>query len=173
MPTFLVRKALGEPRRRSVFPCPIRPVLGASSWKEACDRTERADGRKVSQQTFAILPKIAEADAFVRSDPWARRIVYEVHPELSFARWAGAPMANGKKTPAGREERLRLVAAIFGPGVFSAMRQSLRGHHVGSDDLADAFAAVWTAARILAGAAERFPRETTVDAEGVAMRIWA
>ena len=168
----LARKALGE-RRSSVFPTPIRPVLGASSWKEACARTERADGRRVSKQTFAILPKIAEADVLVRSDSWARRNLYEVHPELSFAKWSGAPMMHGKKTPAGRAERLALIGASFGAGAFEEARHSLRGHHVATDDLADAFAAVWTAARICAGRAEKFPPERDVDEEGVAMQIWA
>ena len=169
----LARKALGEPRRRSVFPSPVRSVLGAHSWKEACARAQRADGRSLSKQTFAILPKIAEADALVRSGPWARRIVHEVHPELSFAKWSGAPMVHRKKSPAGRQERLALISATFGPAVFESARGSLRGHRVGSDDLADAFAAAWTAARIRAGKAERLPAERTVDAEGVAMHIWA
>ena len=169
---LLARKVLGEPRRRSVFPSPIRPVLGARSWEEACARTERADGRKVSKQTFAILPKVAEADEFVRSDSWARRILHEVHPELSFAKWSGAPMAHGKKSTSGRKERLVLITATFGSGVFERARGFLRGHHVGFDDLADAFAALWTAARICAGEAEMLPSERTVDAEGVAMQIW-
>ena len=169
----LARKALGEPRRRSVFPSPVRPALGAGSWKDACARTERTDGRSVSRQTFAILPKVAEADALVRSDPWARRTVHEVHPELSFAKWSGAPMVYGKKSQAGREERHELIAATFGPYVFERLRESLRGHHVGADDLADAFAAVWTASRILTGKAERFPEAKTEDAEGVSMHIWA
>lgn len=168
----LARKTLGEPRRRSVFPSPVRSVLGASSWEEGCARAERADGRSLSKQTFAILPKIAEADAFVRSDPWARRVIHEVHPELSFAKWSGAPMVHRKKSPAGREERLALISATFGQDVFERARGSLRGQHVGSDDLADAFAAAWTAARIRTGKAERLPAERTVDVEGVAMHIW-
>lgn len=169
----LARKALREPRRRSVFPSPVRSVLGARSWKEACARNERTDGRRVSKQTFAILPKIAEADTLIRSDSWARQIVYEVHPELSFAKWSGAPMIHRKKSPAGREERLALISGTFGQGVFESAYGLLRGYHVGSDDLADAFAAAWTAARIRVGKAERFPRERTVDSEGVPMHIWA
>lgn len=170
---ILARRALGKARSSSVFPCPVRPALGASSWTEACALTERADGRRVSKQTFAILPKIAEADAFVRSDPWAHRTIHEVHPELSFAKWSGAPMVHGKKSLLGREERLRLIATTFGSGVFEDVRQSLHSHHVGWDDLADAFAAVWTASRILVDKAKRFPEERVVDAQGVPMQIWA
>src|SRR6202008_694827 len=139
----LARKALGQ-RRSSVFPTPVRAVLGARSWKEACRRNERADGRRVSRQTFAILPKISEADAFVRSVPWARRTLYEVHPELSFATLAGAPMSHAKKSPAGRVERLAVISAAFGRGVFDDAYVHVRGHRVGWDDLADAFALAWT-----------------------------
>lgn len=169
----LARAALGEPRRRSVFPCPVRPALAANSWEEACTLTERTDGRRVSKQTFAILRKVAETDAFVRSDPWAQHVVHEVHPELSFARWSGAPMVYNKKRAAGREERCRLITATFGASAFQALRASLRGTRVGSDDLADAFAAAWSASRILAGIAERLPEDRIVDAEGVPMTIWA
>ena len=96
----LARRALG-PRGSSVFPTPVRAVLGARSWEDACARHERVDGRRVSKQTFGILGKIAEADAFLGSSRWARRTLYEVHPELSFARWAGAPDAAPKEERGG------------------------------------------------------------------------
>ncbi len=170
---LLARKSLGEPRRRSVFPCPLRATLGARSWEEACERTEQIDGRRVSRQTFGILRKIEEADEFVRSDAWACRTIYEVHPELSFAKWSGAPMVYGKKSPAGRDERCRLIAATFGPDAFATVRQSVRGNQVGSDDVMDAFAAVWTASRIRAGTAEPFPVDRVLDTENVPMQMWA
>lgn len=168
----LARQLLGEPRRRSVFPCPIRSVLGAASWEEACRRSERVDGRRLSRQTYAILPKIEEADALIRSDSWARRTFHEVPPELSFARWAGAPMIHQKKTPAGRQERHRVIATVFGSDAFSTALAAIRGNGVATDDLADAFALVWTAWRILHGKAQRLPEEQTVDEEGIPMHIW-
>jgi predicted RNase H-like nuclease len=169
----LARLLLGEPRRRSVFPCPIRSVLGASSWEDACSRTERADGRRVSKQTYAILQKIIEADAFVRSSSWGLAIFREVHPEVSFAKWSGAPMVHNKKSSAGREERRRVIATVFGADAFQTAVASIRGNSVGSDDLADAFAAVWSACRILHGKAEKFPNEQAVDGMGLPMHIWA
>jgi len=81
----LARKLLGHPRGRSVFPCPIRPALGADTREEASARTERIDGRRISQQTWGIVRKIREADTLMRTDEWARGVVHEVHPELSFA----------------------------------------------------------------------------------------
>jgi predicted RNase H-like nuclease len=169
----LARLALGEPRRRSVFPCPPRCVLGASGWEEACARSERIDGRRLSKQTFAILPKIAEADALLRSEEWARRRLYEVHPELSFARWSGTSMRFSKKNPVGREERRRLIADLFGPKAFAAARVAVSGHGITPDDLADAFAGAWSARRILTGRAERFPEKRMVDGKGLVMQIRA
>jgi len=167
----LARRALG-PRGSSVFPTPVRAVLGARSWEDACARHERVDGRRVSKQTFGILGKIAEADAFLRSSRWARRTLYEVHPELSFAQWAGAPMRHPKKSGEGRAERLALIASTFGARVFDDARQAVRGQQVRSDDLADAFATLWTAARVHAGTAERRPPDGVLDRAGLPMVIW-
>jgi predicted RNase H-like nuclease len=169
----LARQYLGEPRRRSVFPCPIRSVLGALSWEDACIRTERADGRRVSKQTFGILEKIEEADAFIRSELWARSVFHEVHPEVSFAKWSGTAMAHRKKSPAGREERRRVIATVFGPDALKTALAAIRGNRVASDDVADAFAAVWSAWRILHGKAEKLPEEQAVDGKGLPMHIWA
>jgi predicted RNase H-like nuclease len=77
-----------------------------------------------------------------------------------------------KKRPAGRTERLALISATFGQGVFEGARAALRGHGVRFDDLADAFGAVWTARRIRTGTAERLPETRTLDACGVPMHIW-
>jgi predicted RNase H-like nuclease len=145
----LARKALGWPRRSSVFPSPVRAILSARTWEKACEISERVDGRRVAKQTFAILSKVAEADALVRTDPWARQVFHEVHPELSFARWAGEPMMYSKKTAAGRQERQDLVAITYGSDVFDEIWVSLRGQGVKKDDLADAFAALWSASRVL------------------------
>jgi len=168
------RQALGEPRRKSVFPCPIRPALGAHLWEEACTRTERVEGRRISKQTFGILRKVEETDRLIRSESWARRIFHEVHPELSFAKWAGRPMTYKKKHPAGREERLKLLNDVIGPRAFETALETIRGHYIARDDLADAFAAVWTASRIVKGNAERLPERwpEPVDSKGVSMHIW-
>ncbi len=82
-------------------------------------------------------------------------------------------MKHRKKSPAGREERQKLIAAAFGSGIFERARESIRGHYVAADDLADAFAAAWTACRILARRAERLPETWQVDGEGMPMHIWA
>jgi predicted RNase H-like nuclease len=171
------RKALGRPRGSSVFSCPVRSVLGASSWEEACALSQLADGRRMSKQAFGIVDKIDEVDRLIRSQEWARQIVREVHPELSFARWAGHPMKHRKKSRDGREERRRLIAAAFGDDAFARAKEAVRGNDVASDDIADAFAAAWTAVRIARRTAESFPaqvnRDVSRDAIGIPMTIWA
>jgi predicted RNase H-like nuclease len=97
----------------------------------------------------------------------------EVHPELSFALWAGAPMKHRKTTAAGLEERQALIATRFGKDAFARARASVRGHGVATDDVADAFAAAWSAARIASETATRFPDQRHGDARGIPMNIWA
>jgi predicted RNase H-like nuclease len=168
----LARLKLGEPRRRSVFPAPIRPALSAKSWEEACQITLAIDGHRVTKQTAAILPKIYEADELLRSASPIRRAIYEVHPEVSFAEWNGAPMAHRKKSPNGRADRESLIGAYFGPDAFAQARSSVRGCRVAADDIADAFAALWTAERISNGIANRLPAAQVTDSCGVPMNIW-
>ena len=66
-----------------------------------------------------------------------------------------------------------LLQRLLASACLKGVRLSIRGGQVGWDDLADAFAAVWTAARIIAGKAERFPETDALDAEGLPMHIWA
>ena len=113
------RRVLGG-RRSTVFPAPARCFLGRP-WEEV---------RGLSKQAFHLLPKIAEVDALV--DPSVQDRVFEVHPELAFARLTGAVLVDPKRTAAGRAAR---VAALGLPSV-----PRLRGAAV--DDVLDALA-VW------------------------------
>ncbi|MCM0080861.1 DUF429 domain-containing protein [Geomonas sp. Red32] len=160
-----------KPRGSSVFPAPIRPALAASSWQEGCDITEAVDGRRISQQTFGILPKIRDIDGFVRSTNLRDRI-FEVHPEVSFAVWNRGPMQSAKRDPQGHQDRRALIARHFGEDAFESVEAQVRGERVAPDDIADAFAALWSANRILIGAAARFPADPALDSHGLPMHIW-
>ena len=39
-------------------PVPVRPVLAATSYRQAWSLGQKADGRKINQQTWNIVPKI-------------------------------------------------------------------------------------------------------------------
>jgi predicted RNase H-like nuclease len=163
------RKLLGRPRSSSVFPAPIRPMLSASSYTQACGIGWRADGRKVNRQTWNIAPKIAQVDVFLAAHPWLRENIHEAHPEVSFWRWnGGRAMEFGKKTGQGQAERRSLVVSQF---PYAAVRESLPRGGWGEDDLLDAFAVLWTAKRVALGAAIAVPPGAPADGLGLRMEI--
>jgi predicted RNase H-like nuclease len=168
----LARALLGRPRASSVFPAPIRPALGAGDRERASRITQRIDGRGVGCQTFGLYPKIRAMDELLQEHPGARERIREVHPEVSFRAWNGQrPLAAGKKTPEGRQQRLRLVEGWLGRGVLEVARAGHRRGELADDDILDAIAALWTATRIAAGAARRLPADPPRDATGLRMEI--
>ena len=164
------RERLGA-RRSSIFPAPIRPVLAAASWEEACAIRERLEGKRMSKQSWNITAKVREVDALLQARPALRGWLREVHPELSFSTLAGAPLAHAKKTPSGKQLRQELVAASFGNGAYDAVRVRFRRTAVADDDILDAFAALWSAERLLNGNATVLPSTPEHDATGLAMEI--
>jgi predicted RNase H-like nuclease len=167
------RERLQKPRSSSVFPAPIRPVLAARSFAQACLIGVKIDGRKLSQQAWAILPKILEVDAFLQQDLSRASWVREVHPEVCFCAWnGGVAMGNRKKSRAGRIEREALVVPFYG-AAYGAVRSSLPRRAFANDDLVDAFAALWTAERVAAGRAIVLPAAPPLDSVGLRMRIEA
>lgn len=164
------RRLLG-PRRSSVFSAPLRPVVAANSWAEACEVRGRIEDKRMSQQAWGIAPKVREVDELLRSDPALQSWVREVHPEVCFMAWSGRPMMHAKKNAAGREERQRLVDEYFGPTAVSKVRAGFARKHVADDDILDAFAALWSAERLLRGEARVIPARPPVDAFGLAMEM--
>jgi predicted RNase H-like nuclease len=164
------RHELAQPRGSSVFPAPLRAVLAARSWEEACTIRLRIEGKKMSHQVWGILHKVREVDALLRNDAALAARVFEVHPEVSFAAWAGNPMRHSKKKAAGRLERLKLILADW-PDAVTRCRAMLAGESYELDDLYDAFAALWTARRISAKKSRAIPLISARDSNGLPMRI--
>jgi len=158
------RRRLG-PRRSSVFPTPVRPVLGATDYVDALARSRAVDGRGLSKQAFNLLPRIAEVDAAMTPDQQVR--VFECHPETAFARLAGAPLATTKRQAAGRHHRGELLAAELGP-IDRLLDPLPTGARV--DDVLDALVVVVIAARSLVGDVERLG-DATRDDRGLRMEI--
>lgn len=151
-----VRPLLG-PRRASLFPAPAREVLGHDTYAAANAWSKLATGRGLSKQAWMLVPKIREVRALVAH---AGVAVHETFPELSFLAMAGSPLTHPKRTWTGMATRLDLLRAAgielptdAGPAGGAAV-----------DDIIDAAALAWSAARILHGTAECRP----ADAEGAA-----
>ncbi|MEX1254716.1 MAG: DUF429 domain-containing protein [Dehalococcoidia bacterium] len=160
------RRLLGRPRMTSVFPAPVRATLAAKSYLEARDLSFRACGRKLSQQTYNILPKIREADRSMT--PALQQRVVEAHPEVTFrALNGGRAMAYRKKSRAGRQERLAVLTKVFEDDTASLAPPS----GAARDDLLDACAVAWTAWRLAQGEAQRLPARRDLDARGLRMEI--
>jgi predicted RNase H-like nuclease len=146
--------------RSSVFPAPPREVLAAPTHPAACAVARRLTGRAISLQTFHIGPKIREWDAV---DPPGG--VVEVHPELSFRALAPDVAFASKRTVRGSGQRIAALGRWVDPG---AALGDLPGG-VGLDDVLDALAAAWSAARWAGGTAEVLGGGT--DERGRPMRV--
>lgn len=143
------------PRRSSVFPTPPREALLAATYADA-----RVLVPSLSAQSYALRQKILDVDAKL-SDR-----VFEVHPEVTFTHLAGAPLPHAKRTWNGMLERRRLLA---GAGI--AIPDSLPAGAAPADDLLDAAAVAWTAARVARGEARALPSNPPV-VDGRRVAIW-
>ena len=163
------RQALGR-RASTVFSAPSRATLLAGSY-EAANRVNRElTGRGLSRQSWAICPKILEVDRVMRSSPAARRRVREVHPEVCFRAFAGAPMAHNKKTDAGAAERLDVLRSVF-PGTDRVVADLAadRPRGVARDDFLDALCAAVTGT--FGDRLATLPPTPETDAHGLAMEM--
>jgi predicted RNase H-like nuclease len=167
---LLARKRL-EKRASSVFPAPLRPMLPARNYREACDIRFQIEGKKISKQTFNILEKIRQVDEILQTDVNLRNILFETHPEVCFRAMNGnIPLEFNKKTPQGKAMRRELLGARFGPQVGEILSRP-RAFECGEDDILDAFATLWTAEQVLRGEHETLPARPPLDSTGLLMRI--
>jgi len=153
------RRILGAGATSRVFPPPARETLAASGYPEACARNRRATGAGISKQTWNIVPKIREADAFLASRPEALGILRESHPELVFATLGGGGrgLRESKKTPSGHARRMGILARFWPAGAraVAAAVRTLPRSHAAADDLLDA--AILGAAALKPGTLTRLP----------------
>lgn len=168
------RDFLGE-RANSVFWSPLRAVLEVDASAFATHREAYAEARRVSMrasggrqslssQSFMLVPKIREVDAVAGTDDR----VFEAHPEVTFAALAGGRALPSKKTWDGLMQRRALLsgAGLAIPDLVG--EASRRG---AADDIVDAVACAWTAARIARGEARSLP-DPPQRLEGREVAIW-
>lgn len=154
----LEARALLGVRRSSVFLVAPRPAWLESDYVAAGDRCHELTGRRLSQQAWALAPKLLEARACWLAD----ERIHEVHPEVSFRELAGGvPLVYPKKSWRGQHARRRLLAAA-GLVLPDELGEADR---VPVDDVLDAAAAAWSAHRIALGVAGRIPAVAAVDVD--------
>lgn len=172
---LLAQQRLGPLRRASVFPAPVRLVVeaGPLSYEDACRLSAAVSGKKISRQTWNLIPKIREVRRVLIETPRLRRRVFECHPELAFARLAGGEaLAKAKKEAEGRSQREALLGERFGRSlVEQAVLQTESTSGVGVDDTLDALACWTVASRSLLGEHETLPVRPVKDADGLPIAI--
>ena len=150
----------------SVFPTPCRPVLACTTHTEA-NRLSKSMGVGINQQTFHLFPKMREVDELLSTRKTLRKIIYEAHPELAFARMnGGPPVLSKKRQPVGYAERRKLLAKHG----FEIKVDRLPG--AARDDILDAVAVCRTATLIAAGTATRLGPADERDRRSLPMNIW-
>jgi predicted RNase H-like nuclease len=167
----MARAVLQPKRGASVFPAPSRCALACESYEEASEHNRACTGRRLTRQTWAIIPRIREVDQFLRTET-RRAKIHEMHPEVCF--WAlniRQPMNFTKRSTEGFEDRLAVLARYYLNSramVEMAMRQHRRAE-VARDDIVDALVGAVTARNV--ESLSRFPDTPEIDETGLPMEI--
>jgi predicted RNase H-like nuclease len=156
-----------EARRRlgragsSVFPAPLRRVLGATDYLDACRRSIEASGKALSKQSWNLVPAIRSLDDAL-GDPPVDHVV-EVHPELAF-RVLDDRVHDPKGTARGLAQRMAALSKVMDVDLLEAPPL------VPAVDALDACAAAWSARRLADGRGECVG-DGAMDSRGRPMRI--
>lgn len=141
-------RALLPGRASTVFDAASKQVVEGwasgqvTSHQEASALNRKVSGAGLSQQSWRLVPKMAEV---VRSAAAGAHLV-EVHPELAFAMLAGGPLPR-KRSWAGVQVRRGLLAGV---GVHLPDRFE-RDEEASPDDVVDAAICAWVADGVSAG----------------------
>lgn len=171
----LARAFLGRGRSSSIFNPPARVALAAETYAEASRLNRRETGLGLSCQSYNILPKIREADHWLRNHPQQTARVLEAHPEVVFSCLGPDAPRHPKKKPEGHAERLELLEGHC-PGateLAGRARDTYLRRQCAPDDVLDAMALA-LAARHHATKPDRFPpmdRALPRDQTGLPMAI--
>ena len=170
----LARDLLKAPRAYSVFTTPARPSLAGDTREHASQINFDLTTRKIPIQTWEIMPKIREVDILMSSDPQARKLLIEVHPELSF--WAlndQRPMSYPKSEDEGLDERLDVLRRWLPRTTDEIYEDALRSYlrkNVARDDILDALVAAVAGYRSH-GKMTNIPEPPEIDPTGLPMRM--
>ncbi|WP_164684062.1 DUF429 domain-containing protein [Vibrio maerlii] len=134
------RKFLSPKRGSSVFPVPCREAAYAEDYQQACLINLNTVGKKLSKQTWYILPKVREVDALLAKNTKIQ--LRESHPEVVFKALQGEHLAFSKKILDGQQERMEIIARYKPDWIptLKAALESTKKSYAAADDLIDALA---------------------------------
>lgn len=166
------RNKLDKRLRSSVFPTPCRQGLQATTYAEACEINQRVTGKKISRQTWGIIPKIRQVNDFLAEEPAARNVMRETHPEICFQSLANEPIRYNKRSQEGFQIRRRLLQSYL-PEIDEMICQAVLdypGSMLSTDDVLDAAVAAVTA-KLGADRLKSLPEFPEFDRRGWRMEI--
>lgn len=172
----LARRLLSPYRHASIFTPPCRAALYTAP-SEASAINFQYTGKKLSQQSINIIPKIRELDTFLlQQTPAIQARFIEAHPELIFSGLnKKKPLQASKKTKEGIAKRLALVAQYFPivKNLYANILESTLRKEVLADDIIDALglAVAGVLAQQFPGDWEQIPFPLVYDNEGLPMRL--
>lgn len=134
------RSFLAPQRHYSVFSCPVRRAVYADSYEEACEINEGETGKRISRQTWNIVPDIKEAYRAVSSG----KEFYECHPEVVFKKLDEYCVEESKLTDEGFRSRVEALSSASGVSEDEMVREAESGSW-GRDDGLDAMALAYAA----------------------------
>jgi predicted RNase H-like nuclease len=155
-PCDAAARKLIAPCGSRVFNAPVRDVLSATTYDEALRISRARCGKGISKQTWHLVPKIAEVEAWFGSAPYP---VYEVFPEAAFGAMNGRVVVESKRS---REGEVIRRHALIEHGI----RPPARVTGAGRDDLLDACAVAWSTRRLARG------EGVSIGENGNAQAIW-
>ncbi|MGF1491733.1 MAG: DUF429 domain-containing protein [Microcoleaceae cyanobacterium] len=164
------RKLLKPKRSSSIFPAPVRSVLEVQDYQQASQENYRCSGRKLSKQTWNILPKIREVDQYLQSRP-GEETIRESHPEVCFWALNGQKIIeHSKKTELGLKQRLQVLSKYCPDAaqIFATARQEYRKSQVADDDIVDALVCAVTSSQ---KSLVTLPLQPEMDSTGLVMEI--
>lgn len=175
------RQMLKPLRHSSVFPVPSRAAIEAfrsgeaKSYQVLSDLNHRELGKKLSWQSAALVPMIAELDQLLLDNAAAREKIREAHRELCFWGLNGRrPMGHAKTRPEGIAERMTVLGDYL-PWAQAFCADPRHGSRrripvtVAVDSLATALTAVSTHPAL--SSLESLPKEPQRDARGLRMEM--
>jgi len=158
-------------RASTVFNSPSRAAAYCESYQTAKAMNLSDTGKSLSQQSFAISPKIREANDFTFSETSIE--VIESHPEIAFKHLnAGKVLMSKKKTTNGLLDRLQILTRVNSnvERIYSKIESKTPRKSVARDDIVDALCLACTLE--VAGESLQFlTDENKFDSQNTPIRI--
>ncbi len=144
---ILARKMLAKNRKPSIFNPPAKKAYYAGSYREACAINKEVTGKKISKQTWNLIPKIKEVNKLISKHPEAVKILKESHPEVCFMALSTKGIKYSKKNILGIKERLKVLESLDGRalGIFAYANDKFSKKAILADDIVDSMVLAFTA----------------------------